>query len=261
MFRLETVNELSLRATCDDGQGRLYTKAGAFIAGSGGFKFTKMLLGPGGNPVQALAGQILRRLTGENMPLMEVHPQGQSVTYYANLAQHVTVIDLQPGMSLNVESESLLAFNDACRYSARFYGQGMISQGGMFITKLTAIGHGAQVAVLSDGNPLVLPTPCRIDPDAIVCFTGSDPGFKLDVGFRNLIGQHSGESYQFDFTQPGGQVVLQPSERKSGLDISIDGRNTGRGADVQNNQSISGGVQNIGNAASQIGNIVGGLFR
>ena len=116
MFNLVTVNELTCKAVCTDGRGELYTKAGAMIGYQGQCKFEKVLLGPGGNPVGALMGQIGRRLTGENMPLMKVIANSGSTSFYANLAQHVTIIDLYPGTSLKVESENLLAFTDLCKY-------------------------------------------------------------------------------------------------------------------------------------------------
>ena len=89
MLRFEVVNELTLKVESDGrGQDVLFTKAGAFIGGEshGGknYKFEKCLLGPEGNPIQALMGQIGRRFTGENLPLMKVMMRGPSVTYYAN---------------------------------------------------------------------------------------------------------------------------------------------------------------------------------
>ena len=91
MLTFETVNELTLKVTCT-GSDVLFTKAGAFIAGenAGGknYKFEKVLLGPQNNIGQALLGQLARRVTGENLPLMKVTLNGDSVTYYANYGQH-----------------------------------------------------------------------------------------------------------------------------------------------------------------------------
>lgn len=244
MYILETVNELTCKATCTDGRGLLFTKAGAMIGYRGGCKFEKVLLGPQGNPMAALMGQLGRRLTGENLPLMKVNSHGQTESYYANLSQHVTVVNLTPGMSIKVESENLLAFTDACKYGFKILAQGVISQRGLFTSELSAIGQGAQVAVLSEGNPVLLDTPCCVDPDAIVAWTGPDPEFKLDLSWKNLIGQTSGESYMFDFKRPGGKVVIQPNERKSGLDIGIDGH--GGSPDIQQNQSVGDAMGNIG---------------
>lgn len=259
MFKLETLNELSCRATSIDGQGALYTKAGAMIAYSGQCKFEKVLLGPQGNPMKALLGQVGRRLTGENMPLMKVEASAGSMAMFANLSEHVTIIDLIPGMELKVESENLLAFTDNCNYSFKFLAQGTISQKGLFTSVLSARSQGAQVAILSEGNPIVIPTPCFVDPDAIVAWTGSDPGLHLDLGWRNLVGQSSGESYSFKFDRPGGQVVVQPSERKSGLKLGVD--DGSYIPDVQQNQTFSGAMGNVGDAANGLGNMINNLFR
>ncbi len=100
MLTFETVNELTLKVTCT-GSDVLFTKAGAFIAGenAGGknYKFEKVLLGPQNNIGQALLGQLARRVTGENLPLMKVTLNGDSVTYYANYGQHVVVYHLKRG--------------------------------------------------------------------------------------------------------------------------------------------------------------------
>lgn len=257
MYKLEVVNELTCRATSVDGQGFLYTKAGAMIGYCGQCKFEKVLLGPQGNPVNALMHQIGRRMTGENMPLMKVTSQAGAVAFFANLADHVTIIDLVPGEELKVESENLLAFTDNCDYTFKFLAQGTISQKGLFTSVLRARSGGAQVAVITDGNPIILPTPCCVDPDAIIAWTGPDPGLHLDVGWRNLIGQASGESYAFKFNNPGGQVIVQPSERKSGVKIGIDDKSYT--PDVQQNQSIRGAAGNVGNAMSGLGNAMSGM--
>lgn len=255
MFRLETVNELSLCAK-GDGQGQLFTKAGAMIGYYGQCHFEKVMLGPNGNPVQALLGQIGRRLTGENIPLMKVASRGQTISYYACEARHVTVINLNPGQSIAVESEDLLAFNDLVDYSLKPLGIGVISQKGLFTSKLTGKAPGAQVAVMTDGNPLVFDTPCCVDPDAMVAFTGPDPGFKLDLSWKNLIGQASGESYMLEYKQPGYKVIVQPNERKSGLDIGID--NHGESQHIQQNQSFSDAMGNVGDTFNNIGNAFNG---
>lgn len=108
MLTFETVNELTLKVTCT-GSDVLFTKAGVFIAGenAGGknYKFEKVLLGPQNNIGQALLGQLARRVTGENLPLMKVTLNGDSVTYYANYGQHVVVYHLEQGETISVESE------------------------------------------------------------------------------------------------------------------------------------------------------------
>lgn len=108
MLTFEVINELTLKVTCR-GNDVLFTKAGSFICGENGgqknYKFEKLLLGPQQNAGQALLGSLMRRVTGENLPLMKVMMNGDSITYYANHAQHVVVYQLQPGEVLSIESE------------------------------------------------------------------------------------------------------------------------------------------------------------
>lgn len=215
--------------TCTGGNDYIFTKAGAFIAGecngAKNFKFTKVLFGPQQNVGQAILGQIIRRVTRENLPLMKVDFLGDSITYYANNQQHIVVYHLQQGEKLYVESENLLAFSSQCDYNVRFLGQGLISQKGMFTSQLTGMGDNALVAVLSDGNPIVISNidtkqTITVDPDAVVCWTTSDPEIKLDLSWRNFIGQHSGESYMFEWH--GGSpttVLIQPMERPHDVHI------------------------------------------
>ena len=235
MLTFETVNELTLKVTCM-GNDVLFTKAGAFIAGESpngkNYKFEKLLLGPQGNIAQAAIGSLMRRVTKENLPLMKVMMNGDSITYYANNSQHVVVYKLAVGETVSVESENILAFTQDCKYSVRFIGCGVISQKGLATSTLTGTGNNAYVAVLSDGNPIVLSnlqsreTIC-VDPDAVICWMGQsgvcDPQIKMDLSWKNLIGQASGESYSFEWN--GGQpvsVIVQPTERRSGLQVRMD---------------------------------------
>lgn len=260
MFQFNVHSELTLKVTDLDGCNVLFSKAGAWIATQQGkTKFDKVLLGPQGRFTQALMGHVQRRLTGENLPLMKVTSQPNTVAYYADRGQHVSVLDLTQVGTISVESENILAFTDTCSYSTKFIGTGIISQRGLFTSTLTANGPGAMVAVLSDGNPLELITPCQVDPDAIVAWTGSDPSIIWDVGWKNLIGQHSGESYQYDFRSQGEAVLVQPTERQSGIALAIDGSP----ADVQQNQTIRGGfgqVRGAMNQATDMMNNVGRFF-
>ena len=62
--------------------------------------------------------------------------QGQGEVYLAENAYHVDVVHLEPGDSINVESENLLAFTEELTYSTTFVGSGVISQRGLFSTHL-----------------------------------------------------------------------------------------------------------------------------
>ena len=188
-----------------------------------------MLLGPQQSIGQALFGQLARRVTGENIPLMKVSPNGDSVTYYANYGQHVVIYQLAQGETISVESENILAFTQDCDYSVRFIGVGVLSQKGLATSTLTARGRNAYVAVLSDGNPVVLSNVGKnntisADPDAVVCWIGHghcNPKITADVSWKTFIGQASGESYQFEWNE-AVTVIIQPSERKGGIRVSMD---------------------------------------
>lgn len=267
MIKFETVNELTLKITCQ-GSGVVFTKAGAFIAGENygakNYQFEKVLLGPEGNPLQALARQIGRRFTGENLPLMKVTSRGDNITYYANDEQHVVCFKLNQGERISVESENILAFTGDCNYSVRFLAQGVISQKGLATSTLTGVGPEAYVAVLVEGNPIVLSnmqngSTIEADPDAVVCWIGADPGFKLDLSWKNLIGQASGETYMFEWGEDSATIVIiQPKERTSGLDISMDGRRTGQQATRQDNQSVREAASSVGDTLSGLGRMLGG---
>ena len=89
----------------------------------------------------------------------------------------------------------------------------------------------AYVAVLSDGNPIVLSnvatgSTISVDPDAVVCWVGNghcDPSVRADVSWKTFIGQASGESYQFEWNgNDRVTVIIQPSERAGGISVSMD---------------------------------------
>lgn len=235
MLTFETINELTLKVT-STGNDILFTKAGSFICGDnpGGknYKFEKVLLGPQSNIAQAAFGQLLRRATGENIPLMKGIFHGPSETYYASFSQHVVIYKLAMGEVLSVESENILAFTQDCKYDVRFIGVGILSQKGLCTSALTGAGPNAYVAVLSNGNPIVLSNvksqnTLVVDPDAVICWTSQfgycDPQVKIDISWKNFIGQASGESYYFEWNhnQPVN-VIIQPNERPGGISLKVD---------------------------------------
>ena len=235
MLIFETINELTLKVTCT-GNDVFFAKAGAFIAGDNSgkknYRFEKVLLGPQRNIGKALLGQLARRATGENLPLMKVCLNGDSVTYYANYGQHVIIYHLMPGETISVESENILAFTQDCDYSVRFIGCGIFSQKGLATSTLTGAGPNAYVAVLSDGNPIAMDNTdshatISVDPDAVICWMSrrgyGDPQIRSDLSWKNLIGQASGESYAYEWS--GNEpvcVLLQPCERSGGIRVGID---------------------------------------
>lgn len=74
----------------------------------------------------------------------------------------------------------------------------------------------------------MLEAPCVVDPDAVVAWTidpngGGDPRVSTNnFSWKTVIGQTSGESYQFEFNVKKQMVLVQPSERLSGLKIRVD---------------------------------------
>ncbi len=234
MLKFDVINELTLRVSCS-GSDTVFAKQGAFIAGENigpkNYTFEKVLLGPQENIGRALLGSVIRRVTGENIPLMKVNLSDNSTTYYACNGQHVTVYKLEQGETISIESENILAFTPDCDYNVRFIGVGILSQKGLATSTLTARGNNAYVAVIADGNPIVLSnvntnSTISVDPDAVICWVGRgacDPSVKIDVSWKNIIGQHSGESYQFEWSSGSNiTVMIQPSERKGGIQIGID---------------------------------------
>lgn len=220
-FILSTYNELMCKA---EGNGLFFAKKGAMIADVGQFKYTKRLLGTNNSNVVGQAMNYLaRRMTGENLEIMEV--EGSGTVYLADQGAHVVVVSLEPGGAwqyISVESEDLMGFTPECHYGVTPVGVGVLSQKGFFTSKLSYNGQGAQVAVKTNGNPLVLQAPCRVDPDAVVAWTGPAPHVKIDVNWKTIIGQTSRESYMFEFSEPGQIVIVQPFERESGLKLGID---------------------------------------
>ena len=219
MFNFRVHEELTCLA---EGNGHFFARAGAMVCYKGEFISEKVLLDTNTN--QSLLGSVInfasRKVTGENIPLMKV--KGTGSYYMANASKHVSVIKLEPGQSIGVEGENLLAFTEDCKYGVRFIGSGVISQKGLFTSKITALGNNGYVTITTDGNPIIIETPCVVDPDAAICWTGADPSFKVDVNWKSFLGQTSGESYCLEFNKPGEVVIVQPSERISGLNVNID---------------------------------------
>ncbi|MBK5242996.1 AIM24 family protein [Clostridium sp.] len=219
MFNFKNHQELTCIA---EGDGQFFARKGAMVAYAGSFTSEKVLLDT--NNTESIFKSVMnlaaRKLTGENIPIMKV--KGKGSYYMANRAQHISIITLGQGQRIGVEGENLLAFTEDCKYSVRFMGSGVISQKGMFTSNLTGIGNNAEVAITTNGNPIILQTPCVVDPDAVVCWTGSDPQFKTDISWKTFLGQSSGESYMLEFNTQGETVIIQPFERNSGLKASID---------------------------------------
>ena len=181
--------------------------AGAMVGYTGSMKFEKSLLGGEG-----LFGALKRKVTNEGIALMQT--TGTGTVFFAHDAREVTVIPLTQE-KLFIESSSLLAYDDCLKTNTTFAGlRGATSGQGLFTTTIEGNGN---LAVFSRGNLITLEVdpkyPLFVDPDAFIGYKGNiTQEFVFDVNWRNLIGEASGESYQFKFSGQG-VVYIQPSER------------------------------------------------
>lgn len=196
------------------GKGTLFAKKGTMVAYQGDFRFEKIFINKNkGGLVAGVMNQITRHVTNEHIELMKI--TGEGVCYLADNAHYVKVLTLHYGEKVYIESGNLLAYTDTCNSGVEFVGNGIVSKRGLFTSTIEALCDGAQVAIKSDGKPIILQTPCKVDPDALLCWTGPNPEFKTAVTWKTLIGQTSGESYILDFRVPGHIVYVQPSEKRT----------------------------------------------
>lgn len=181
--------------------------AGAMVAYTGSVKFEKAILGGEG-----LFGALKRKVTNEGMSLMQT--SGTGTVYFAHQAAEISVIPLN-NQKLFVESSSLLAYDMSLKTNTTFAGlRGATSGQGLFTTTIEGAGN---VAVISRGNLIALEVtpanPLCVDPDAFIGYQGNvQQEFVFDVNWRTMVGEASGESYQFKFTGQG-VVFIQPAER------------------------------------------------
>jgi uncharacterized protein (AIM24 family) len=191
-----------------------FARVGSMIAYTGEVAFQRAFLAGGG--VQALA---MRQVTNEGMAMMAA--QGSGTVLYGQDGRHITIISLQ-GDTLYVEGDSVLAFDTRLRSGTSFLGNGGVSSfvsgmatgQGLFTSTFSGSGD---VAILSDGKAIPLEVrpdrPVFVDPQAYLAHSGSlTSAIHTDVGWKTLLGQTSGESYQLRF-QGQGTVYIQASER------------------------------------------------
>ncbi|MBY8881537.1 AIM24 family protein [Actinacidiphila acidipaludis] len=203
VFRLHGSRVLAVDLAGDS----VKAKNGAMVAYDGEMTFKKMTGGGEG-----LRGLVTRRVTGEAMAVMEV--KGHGTCYFADRATEINLVRLT-GEKLYVEASNLLATEPSLRTGTTFTGLRGASQGnGLFTTTVEGTG---QAAIMSDGPAIVLRVsgayPLTVDPGAYVAHTGQlRRQLQSAVGWRTLMGEGSGESFQIRF-EGEGLVYVQPSER------------------------------------------------
>lgn len=184
-------------------------KNGSMVAYDGQMAFKKL---SGGG--EGLRGMVTRRLTGEQMTVMEV--KGHGTCYFADRASEINLVNLH-GDKLYVEAGNLLCTDGGLRTGTTFTGLRGASQGnGLFTTTVEGTG---QAAIISDGPAVVLRVtaqyPLQVDPGAYVAHTGDlRQHFQSGVNFGTFLGEGSGEAFQIRF-EGEGLVYVQPSERNT----------------------------------------------
>lgn len=195
----------------------LYAKAGSMVAYQGDVKFDKkMLTGTSGNLLKNTMQTFVKGTVGEGMNLMTA--KGEGNIYFADKEQYVITVDMNKEggnawKSITVEGDKVLAYTQDVHHSVKLSTFGTSSTKGLFTSSLQSIGEKAHVALVTRGKPMYLPTPCYVDPQALVAYTGPAPSLqKNNITWKTLIGKTSGETFVLDFSEPGYFVIVQPCE-------------------------------------------------
>ncbi|WP_415951733.1 AIM24 family protein [Streptomyces sp. KLOTTS4A1] len=204
-FRLQGSKVLAVDLSGD----AVKAKNGSMVAYDGQMAFKKLTGGGEG-----IRGMVTRRLTGEQMVMMEV--KGQGTCFFADRACDINLVALR-GDKLHVESSNLLCTDGGLRTGTTFTGLRGASQGnGLFTTTVEGTG---QAALMSDGPAVVLRVspqyPLTVDPGAYIAHQGNvQQSFQSGVSFRTFMGEGGGEAFQIRF-EGDGLVYVQPSERNT----------------------------------------------
>jgi uncharacterized protein (AIM24 family) len=197
-------NSQMLRVTLE-GHDDVLARKGAMVAYQGLLEFDA--------EYQNRAQQHARHHTGEGLDLMRCH--GQGTVYFANLAQHIHMVDIdQDGLA--VDSSYVLAMDSSLHYEVvAVDSQYGISGSGKYQLNITGRG---KVALMTSGEPLMLQvTPDRYvnaDADAIVAWSN---GLRVQMqaqthssGVWRRRG-NTGEGWELSFMGQG-YALIQPSE-------------------------------------------------
>ncbi|MFI7318532.1 AIM24 family protein [Streptomyces venezuelae] len=202
-FRLQGSRVLAVDMTGD----AVKAKNGSMVAYDGQMAFKKMTGGGEG-----IRGMVTRRVTGEQMTVMEV--KGHGTCWFADRATEINLVRLT-GEKLYVEASNLLCTDVGLRTGTSFTGMRGATQGnGLFTTTVEGTG---QAAIVSDGPAVVLRVsqqyPLTVDPGAYIAHQGNvRQSFQSGVTFRTFLGESGGEAFQIRF-EGEGLVYVQPSER------------------------------------------------
>jgi uncharacterized protein (AIM24 family) len=185
--------------------GDVMAKAGSMVSYTGDISFERKTEG-------GVTGMLKKKVTGEGAVMMQASGTGH--LYLADQGKDVQIIELDPGEQISVNGNDILAFESSVDWDIKMMDSiAGSSSGGMFNVYLEGPGY---IAITTHGKPIVVPTPVRTDPQATVAWSGNvSPGTKRDLNLKSFIGKSSGETFQLDFSQEGGFVIVQPFEERT----------------------------------------------
>ncbi|GAA4818332.1 AIM24 family protein [Streptomyces ziwulingensis] len=231
-------NKQMLRVTLE-GHDDILARKGTMVAYQGLVEFDAEF--QGGNQRRS------RARTGEGLDLMRCH--GQGTVFFANLAQHIHVMEVDHE-GLTVDSSYVLAMDSSLHHEViavdSLYG---ISGSGKYQLNITGSGR---VALMTSGAPLLMRvTPDRYvncDADAIVAWsTGLRVQMQAQTHSSGVWRRRgsTGEGWELSF-MGSGFALVQPSELLPPQNAAI-----GSGAAAQFGMGRQGARgQNQGNAWS-----------
>ncbi|MDS0295577.1 AIM24 family protein [Halogeometricum luteum] len=196
-FQLENSKLLDVTVS-----GSVMAKAGSMVGYTGDISFERKSEG-------GLTGMLKKRATGEGTVMMQATGEGN--LYLADQGKEVQILELGETDEISVNGNDVLAFEEGVGWDIRMMNSiAGASSGGLFNVFLEGPGR---VAITTHGKPLVVPTPVSTDPNATVAWSSDvSPSAKRDIDIKGLLGRSSGETYQLEFPEEGGFVVIQPYE-------------------------------------------------
>ncbi|MDS0300863.1 AIM24 family protein [Halogeometricum sp. S1BR25-6] len=196
-FQLENSKLLDVAVS-----GSVMAKAGSMVGYTGDISFERKSEG-------GLTGMLKKRATGEGTVMMQATGEGH--LYLADQGKEVQILELSETDEISVNGNDVLAFEEGVDWDIKMMNSiAGASSGGLFNVYLKGPGH---IAITTHGKPLVVPTPVSTDPNATVAWSSDvSPSAKRDINIKGLLGRSSGETFQLEFAQEGGFVVIQPYE-------------------------------------------------
>ncbi|MER7765103.1 AIM24 family protein [Streptomyces sp. NPDC097619] len=197
-------NPQLLKVDVNQGGGSVLARQGAMVAFEGQIDFQSQY--------RNNSWRNVRHMTGEGLELMKC--KGNGHVYLANFAQHVHVMEV--GRGVTVDSKYVLAFDSTLGVGIVAVDSAVeIASAGAYNLELSGAG---EVALLTSGEPLVLEVgPGKnicADADAVIAWSTSlrtqlqAPTSTSAVWRRR---GSSGEGWEMQF-QGQGHVLIQPSE-------------------------------------------------